>query len=113
MKSKIVIGVDFDGTLATMYESGKEYIPKREINQKPNYEVVKFLKSLSRRKYKIIIYSSRWWGDYNWVKKWLDKYKIPYDDIILGKFKADVYLDDVSINPSVSGWQKKFFEILP
>lgn len=108
MKNKIVVAVDFDGTLADMYDETKTYIPKTTITQKPNKPVVDFLRHLDRKKFKIIIYSSRWWGDYNWVKRWIKKHRIPCDDIILGKFKADVYIDDVSVNPEFFDWKIKF-----
>lgn len=112
MSKKLVIAFDFDGTLCKIYKNNQPYIPKKTIKEKPNINVVKVAKKLKKQGHKIIIYSSRWWGDYNWIKKWLDKYKIPYDDIVLGKFKADAFIDDTTVNPAFdSNWEMKLKKI--
>ena len=108
MNNPKVIAVDFDGTLCEHHQDKNHYAPKTEINKKPKNEVLDFLKKLNRKEFKIIIYSSRWWGDYNWVKNWLDNNEVPYDDIVLGRFKADIYIDDFTVNPTLDGWKHDF-----
>ena len=108
MKKPKVIAVDFDGTLCEHHHDQITYVPKTEIQRKPKHDVLKFLQRLDRKKFKIIVYSSRWWGDYNWVKQWLDRNKVPYDDIILGRFKADIYIDDFTVNPTLAKWKQDF-----
>lgn len=108
-----VVAVDFDGTICQMYATGGEYVPKRSIGEKPNAKVVAECRALRRRGVRVVIYSSRWWGDYHWIKEWLDKHRVPYDDIVLGKFKADAFMDDTTVNPSVDpGWRKRLARIL-
>jgi len=108
-----VVAVDFDGTLATMFDTRLAYRPKTKIKQKPKSDVVEYCKFLHNNGVKIIIHSSRWWGDFRAVKEWLHKYKIHYDDIVLGKFKCDLFLDDLNVNPAKDlDWKNKANNIL-
>lgn len=47
--------------------------------------------------WKIIIYTSRPWSDYDKIEKWLDKYKIPFRRIVCGKLLAKYFIDDRAI----------------
>lgn len=95
--SKPVCAVDFDGTLCkTNFK--EPYIPKTDIQGIPDDKIVNIVKAMKKEGWVIVIHSSRCWSDYNWVKSWLEKNKIPFDDIVLGKFKADCYLDDKALN---------------
>jgi uncharacterized HAD superfamily protein len=96
-KNPPVVGVDFDGTVCIV-DMSKPYVPKTEIIGEPNIKLIKMLEGMRKEGWRIIIDSSRWWGDFNWVKDWLDKNNVPYDDIHLGRLKADLYIDDMSIN---------------
>lgn len=108
-----VIGVDFDGTLCHIFPKGQKYIPKKNVKEKPNKHIVEVCRELQKTGVKIIVYSSRWWGDYHWMKAWLDKYDVPYDDIVLGKFKADAFLDDTTVNPWLdTKWDKQLKKLL-
>jgi hypothetical protein len=96
-----VIAFDFDQTIA-MYSKkywNTKYVVKVPIRAKPNWEVVRLMNSLSKEGHKVVVYTSRWWGDYNTIETWLLKHDIAYHDIICGRFKADVYICDKSINP--------------
>ena len=106
-----VVAYDFDKTVTLGFKPGI-YIPKQKIKDKPNREVVDFLKKCRKEGFKVICHTSRWYGDYNSIKEWLDKHNVPYDDIILGNFKADVYLNDLAVNPLNSDWKERFHEIL-
>lgn len=108
-----VVGVDFDGTLCHLYHSTRPYVPKRPIREKPNLKVVKVCEKLRRKGARIVIYSSRWWGDYHRIKDWLDHNHVPYDDIVLGKFKADAFIDDTTVNPHQNkNWEKNLHDLL-
>jgi hypothetical protein len=105
--------VDFDGTLCQMYRESTPYIPKSEIRNAPNWHVVEVCRRYRSYGCRIVVYSSRWWGDYHWIKQWLDKHNVPYDDIVLGKFKADAFLDDTTANPSLDpDWEPRLRKIL-
>ncbi|HRY29410.1 MAG TPA: hypothetical protein P5079_05155 [Elusimicrobiota bacterium] len=108
-----VIGVDFDGTLCQIFKSNVPYIPKSVIRGKPNKNVVEACRRYRRSGCRIVVYTSRWWGDYHWLKQWLDKYDVPYDDIVPGKFKADAFIDDTTVNPSLDrDWEDRLCTIL-
>lgn len=108
-----VVAVDFDGTMCHIFPKGQRYIPKKKVKEAPNAHIVEVCRGLQKEGVKIIIYSSRWWGDYAWMKEWLDKNQIPYDGIVLGKFKADAFLDDTTVNPWFEkDWDKHLRKIL-
>jgi hypothetical protein len=112
-KNPPVIGVDFDGTLCEIFKTGVPYIPKSDIKEKPNWHVVEAMRRYRRQGCRVVVYTSRWWGDYHWLKKWLDKYDVPYDDIVPGKFKADAFVDDTTVNPSLDpDWETKLQSLL-
>jgi hypothetical protein len=98
-KKPCVIAVDFDETLALYNPKTKlkTYIVKK-IDSVPNPRIVRHIKNNREQGHKIVIWSSRWWGDYNAIVDWLKKYHIEVDDIVLGRFKADAYICDKSVN---------------
>ena len=101
--------LDLDGTL-TIVEEEKDYIDK-----KPNTKVIEKLKEYKSQDFRITIYTSRnmrtFGGDIEKIKtntlpqiiNWLEKYSVPYDDIVIGKpwcgFEG-FYVDDKAISPS-------------
>lgn len=101
--------LDLDGTL-TIDEEEKDYIDK-----KPNTKVIERLKEYKSQDFRITIYTSRnmrtFGGDIEKIKtntlpqiiNWLEKYSVPYDDIVIGKpwcgFEG-FYVDDKAIRPS-------------
>ncbi|WP_278917388.1 HAD hydrolase family protein [Helicobacter pullorum] len=101
--------LDLDGTL-TIDEEEKDYIDK-----KPNTKVIEKLKEYKSQDFRITIYTSRnmrtFGGDIEKIKtntlpqiiNWLEKYSVPYDDIVIGKpwcgFEG-FYVDDKAIRPS-------------
>lgn len=101
--------VDLDGTL-TLDEENVDYIDK-----KPNVSLIQNLKDYKKLGFKIIIYTSRnmrtYNGDLHKINKktlpiiieWLDKYNVPYDEVIVGKPWCGFdgfYVDDKAIRPS-------------
>lgn len=96
-KNPPVVSVDFDGTIC-FTDISSRYIPKTEIKGEPNIKLIKMLEGMRKEGWKIMIDSSRWWGDYNWVKDWLIKNKAPFDEIRLGGVVADLYINDKAIN---------------
>ena len=96
-----VIAFDLDQTIA-MYSPKywkTKYIVKVPVRAKPNLTIVKLMNDLYDKGHTIVIYTSRWWGDYATIERWLSKHNVPYHDIICGRFKADCYICDKSINP--------------
>ena len=112
-----VIAVDFDQTIA-LYppeEWQKDYktktcpsVYKAEVNQ----ELIRFLEARKEMGDRIIVYTSRWWGDYNVVCEWLNTNKVPFHDVICGKFKADLFIDDKNANTTTEFWDEEATRIL-
>ena len=46
----------------------------------------------------ITIYTSRGWQEYQATLEWLNRYKVPFDLLLLGKPIYDVYIDDRAIH---------------
>ena len=85
------LAIDLDRTIA-------ENSPYPEYNLlKPIKEAALFLQQLTLDGWKIIIYTSRPWSDYDKVEKWLNKYKIPFRRIVCGKLLAKYFIDDRAI----------------
>ena len=84
------ICVDFDGTLE---------LAKGE----PNEPLIQFINQQSAR---IFIWSSRDWIYYDYIEDWLNRHQVKYDNIILGKPLADLYIDDRSVS-----WERHFLDM--
>ena len=42
----------------------------------------------------IILHTSRHWADYEATKRWLNKYGVVYDTLVMGKPLGNYYVDD-------------------
>lgn len=122
--TKKVIVCDVDGTLCIKPKSITDY-----NMVKPVKSVIRLLRLYKKRGFYIIVYSSRnmrthegnigkiYAKTHKTMIKWLDKYKIPYDEVHLGKpwngFDG-FYVDDNTIRPSefVAMSEKKIVEML-
>ena len=103
---KIIL--DLDNTI-TIHNPDHAY-----QDMKPNLEVISSIKKYKSLGYKITIFTARnmrtYKNDIQKIKKftlpkiteWLEKYNVPYDDIIVGKVWCDqgFYVDDKAIRPS-------------
>ncbi len=100
--------IDLDGTLTIDEKS--EY-----SNKQPQERIIAQLHKYRNKGFKIIIYTSRNMRTYNGnigminihtlpdIIDWLDKYNVPYDEIIAGKPWCGFdgfYVDDKAIRPS-------------
>jgi hypothetical protein len=116
MKKNVhVIAWDFDETIGLykydVHNKNIGYLTKHVANV-PNPLIVKLMRKFRKEGIKIIIYSTRWWGDYNTLIDWLRKYHIVVDDIILGRFKADCYVCDKSLNAHEENLEQKIRNML-
>jgi len=109
MFEKVTLIVDVDGTLCPVKKNGEEY-----CDLVPYENIIEKLKEYHGKGAKIVLYTSRNVNTYsgniglinaNTAKVlllWLDKWKIPYDEIIYGKPWAGhrgVYIDDRAVRP--------------
>lgn len=81
------VGVDLDGCLA------EAIWPEVGIG-KPIQKTVDFVKDLSKRGYKIIIFTARGSSEFKDIKKWLNDYDVPFEWILTGKPLMAAYIDD-------------------
>lgn len=84
----MVITVDLDGTLCVEKVNWWE-----DEFPTPIRANIKKVRRLSKD-HTIIIYTARPWGDYDKTVKWLNDNGVPFDRVVLGKVRADVYIDD-------------------
>ena len=99
-----VIVTDVDDTI--LFTENRDY-----DNSLPNVPVVEGLRKLKDKGWKVILMSARGMGRSNGdiasvseevkaeIKKFVEKYNVPCDDIILGKPWASYYIDDKAIRP--------------
>ncbi|MBZ7941152.1 MULTISPECIES: HAD hydrolase family protein [Campylobacter] len=101
--------IDLDGTL-TIDDDKVDYCDKN-----PNLALIETIREYKKMGFKITIFTSRNMRTFNndiekikthtlpIITSWLDKHKIPYDDIIVGKPWCGFdgfYVDDKAIRPS-------------
>jgi capsule biosynthesis phosphatase len=108
-ENKLRICFDLDNTLVT-YPT----IPNDYSSVKPIPKMIHLLNSLRNKGHEIIIYTARRMKTHNnnvgkVIKdialvtiNTLEKFNIPYDELIFGKPIADIYIDDRAINPYVN-----------
>lgn len=102
--------IDIDGTLCPLKRNNERY---EDIV--PYKDVVERIRYYSRRGAKIVLFTSRNMNSYNGniglinkntakiLLDWLDKWKIPYDEIIYGKpwpGHKGFYVDDRTVRPN-------------
>jgi capsule biosynthesis phosphatase len=95
------ICIDLDGVIAELKKENETY-----TDVKPIPGAVEKIKKLKENGHYIIIYTARHMKtcDGNVAKviskigkitlEWLEKYQVPYDEIVFGKPWADIYIDD-------------------
>ena len=98
------ICVDLDGTICETKTPGQSY---KDV--KPLENAVDTLKFLKQRGYYIVIFTARNMRTYennvgriipNQAKiviDWLEKYCVPYDELLFGKPHVDFFIDDKGI----------------
>jgi capsule biosynthesis phosphatase len=107
--NKLRICFDLDNTLVTF-----PTIPNDYSSVKPIKKMIDLLISLKNKGHEIIIYTARRMKtNNNNVGKvikdialvtinTLEKFNIPYDELLFGKPIADIYIDDKAINPYIN-----------
>ena len=108
-KNKLRICFDLDNTLVT-YPT----IPNNYASVKPISSAILLANQLKKEGHEIIIHTARRMQTHNSnvgkvIKdialvtiETLDKFGIPYDELIFGKPIADIYIDDRAINPYIN-----------
>ena len=99
--NKLRICLDLDGVICNLRKENETY-----ENLSPVEGAIAKIKSLKSEGHYIIIYTARRMKTHNanvakviadigkTTLDWLERYNIPYDEIIFGKPWADIYIDD-------------------
>jgi len=85
MNTSIKIAVDLDGVIC---EDKKPY-----ALAKPKTKAILMVRLLAE-KGKVIIYTARREKDRELTLRWLRNHKVPFYKLVMGKVKADAYVDD-------------------
>lgn len=105
------ICIDLDGVIAQLKKEDESY-----EDVKPIERAIEKIKKLKENGHYIIIYTARHMKSCNGnigkvianigkiTLEWLEKYQIPYDEIVFGKPWADIYIDDNGYR--FEGWDK-------
>jgi len=89
-----LITVDIDGVIA----DSECWSPEDALKAKPIQENIDLLQKLIHAGHHIILYTSRkeWWRPE--TEAWLQKNRVPYHALIMGKPPADFYWDDKMVS---------------
>jgi len=94
-ETRLTIAVDLDGTIADTDWS--KPIPESFLEAKPLPLAKESMDELADMA-TIIIYTGRDPRYFELTANWLKRYEIPYDELILGKPEADMYIDDLAVS---------------
>lgn len=103
-----VIAVDFDGTLT----NGGYLIKEEEVEAGTHYDETTLPMKLnpSMRNFLeeehdtpggcfIVVYTARPHSHHGFLYRWLTQHGVPFDAIVCGKIRADMYIDDKAFTP--------------
>ena len=96
--------IDLDGTICSEHRQFSRSLAK------PLDAAVESLRQLRELGHTIIVYSARTWEEYEMTVDWLDRHKIPFDQLILGKPQGDIWIDDRALR--FTSWKEVMGEIL-
>ena len=99
MKS-LTIFVDIDGTIC------KEGSIKERANSEPLPGAKEALSGMRKDGHVVVLWTARGWTEYKLTKSWLDKHGFEYDQIMMGKPIAHVWIDDRA--KEFKGWDRDY-----
>ena len=113
MKKKKIFAFDIDNTICkTKNSTYSKSTPKKDV--------INLINKLKKNGHEIKIFTSRYMGRNNdnsnlvkkkyhsSVKKYLKKWGLEYDKLILGKPSYDYFIDDKTLNPKNNNLHKFF-----
>lgn len=90
--------IDIDGVIASYPKDITTYpdelFPEIFSTAVPSDGCKEAIEKLRELGYEVILHTSRWKEDEELTREWLERYEIPYDDIIFDKPQGDLYVDD-------------------
>lgn len=100
MSSNKVVFVDLDGTLCSEEKTFERPLARPLLGAR------KALERMRRDGHTIVIWTARGWEQYRMSKDWLDRHGFSYDQILMGKPVADVFIDDRA--QRFEGWKRNY-----
>ena len=100
------IAIDVDGTLTkqglfpNIYEITQDELAKIYEKAEPDLEMIRIVNEYHKKGHIIYIFTSRNDLHERITKKWLDKYGVKYDFMIMNKPYFSLYVCDSSVNVS-------------
>jgi len=93
---KPIAVVDIDGVLATgtVEDVYSEDAGWAFGKCSPIFEGIEILNRLREQDVKIVLHTARWEDDRAVTEHWLSSHEVAYDELIMGKPSADIYIDD-------------------
>jgi hypothetical protein len=99
-RQKKTLCVDFDHTI-THTENEYEY-----GSEKPNHEVIEWLKEMYYAGHTIIVWTARPWSEANIIASRLTEWGVRWHGLRCEKGGGDVYVDDKAVNVKVGNWKR-------
>lgn len=99
-RQKKTIACDFDHTI-THTENEYEY-----GSEKPNHEVIEWLKEMYYDGHTIIVWTARPWSEAPIIAARLTEWGVRWHGLRCEKGGADVYVDDKAVCVKVGNWQR-------
>ena len=99
MKS-LTIFVDIDGTVCN------EGHWEGRAEAKPLPGAREAISKMKKDGHTVVFWTAREWREYKLTKEWLDKYEFEYDQIVMGKPIAHIWIDDRVRR--FEGWDKDY-----
>ena len=95
--NSLTIAVDIDGVL-TLETKGHDYATRT-----PNNANIDRVRTLFEQGHTIILYTARWEQDRELTEKQMNDWGVPFKELVMGKLKYDLLIDDLSMSrvPSV------------
>lgn len=104
---KLVFAFDLDGTLTeeTGEEPWEEFPDWQELYARatPSEQTIWMVNLLHKYGIEVVIYTARPEEDRDVTEKWLFLHGVQYDELVMGKRRADVYVDSDSMTPDALG----------
>lgn len=92
-----IVAIDLDNTLCDPIDRSDNI--RQCFNRKPKEHMVKLVRQLKEKGFKIIIFTHRNHITRYATEYWLMKHNIPFDELILNKPKYDLLIDDKAYPP--------------
>jgi len=90
VENRKIIAIDIDGIICEEPDHWSKYYEAKPIWN--NIEIIR--KLYNTLNVEIVLYSARYPEDRKVTEEWLQRFKIPYHRLVLGKLQAHYYIDD-------------------